>query len=1554
MCVCVLFCEWRNTCRAAMAIPYAGVNRLLKDASTPWLQKIQLAKFAWISPKCFLPNREQVLIDWSINSIVNASKFSIPDNVIPALWQFLQDVLQSKQLQSMGSRLERLSIRPSLFPVLISSLEPHHKYEEQAIGCCLHLLDYASLGTVITGQLENQVKFLSAVLNLLISYLKADDGRTCSKLNSLVHKAFESFASLQRQQPNPRKILAIIFAKLLQPSLMLHYTITSLSPTSDALYTDTLTCIQDLIANGLFQRDLVDGHIKYLRLSPGEVNTDKQKEVKLLHEAIIALWKNISGKVWHQQEDDCSCSYIAGMPVLFSAFLSIQQYPKDVSFALFCKLCHIMGIMPLEVKSKPNTETEDIEGGDCQPMEEEKDSREGYRGNWSVCLLPLSELLDVVSEKQIYEVASDNMEGKVQFAWLVHLVNELMSNADSSSISWFNCLHKLLDMNHLLLEDKLPQILKEALYCSAKESPEKNAQLLELRDSFLEKLLGVYTKLRQFDKVVAALLEASMISTTSQRLGYPQHFADSFSESVQLLPPGLTLTIWKQFHQAFSQTYLPQLNQTSSTISSPSPSKKRKKVKEIAKEVNIEPLSRTFHLYLRSMRLVDASLTAPLLKRVEVVMNEMKGDILELLLDRSRKSKLSESQVHCTLLLCHVWGELYLMLSQHTNYGNPSADRTEKCALWNITDSLWLDSLPDWSSLSELFCDKEDILQLQISLVIQQIRALILHSEVDSVQQSLTNMTIEVCNKVTDMEPSSSRNLLPILLEHLPILLPYLPSQHLAKLISLLCEILMSRCSLSDKQLLEEGPGEDAVLYRVCEQFVSSEFCMESRRLQTALVNCVLNKLSEVTSSFSPQEVAFIQRLSKVESSDSCKDDDVSRHLEDVAMDFNRLLTDRSVAKKKVRPVGLNTMTSLYGTLKIFQFLPLHHLLPSNVARCMLGLLFVDLTIGYKPPKKSQDVLEFGKTLLLCRQVEAAILKGIGKVEFLHSIDALIIATEITNVFLQADNQIFQKSTTQTEQSSGDLNDVTEELLTYWLKRVMHMTNQEAAASDYCIMMESRLSELVKHLTKSKHPNDLLTQNIPLLTTCTTLLNAILAGNRGSLISQTSESVEDRIPGIINALSAVMKYVECSRKSPRLFHHMTKVATGLVKFALRFTKISFETSAESSKDDSDAMETNVSVVTVTAKQWRNLINLMLSEISYYFTSADDKSCPVIGCCLSFMQTSSIFIGRHCSVSTSGMDTSSMWLALISLMGTRVEWTEEMRNEFQTTFERIVGTMDMVQLQMSLSDLLKDTAPSKDDDASHKNLLGALFAWQLLPSSVESEESQGALAEVTPKLIHNLMSVLLDAVQDWTGGGAIALSVLRAVTSIIEHGESLVLPDDTLYAQHFCVLIPVTMVTDAEFPLVFNTLCQILRHLLIGYPRTVMASLASYFACLQSLLKNVMQRGQQRPGTSDRLSDHDLYMCAENMERLLTMIATYKEDVNKLAVFLVADYIAELQKGTLLPLFKKTLVTGVYNLLDVADERAIDFLNANMPLNLREIFKTFYNDFQKYYRYSGKV
>ncbi len=117
---------------------------------------------------------------------------------------------------------------------------------------------------------------------------------------------------------------------------------------------------------------------------------------------------------------------------------------------------------------------------------------------------------------------------------------------------------------------------------------------------------------------------------------------------MQLLPPGLTLSIWKQFHQAFFKTYLPQISQNSLSISSPSPCKKQKTLEETAIDANMEALSLTFHLYLRSMRLVDASLTAPLIKRVEDVMTEMKGEILELLIDMSRKAQVVIFVVFCS------------------------------------------------------------------------------------------------------------------------------------------------------------------------------------------------------------------------------------------------------------------------------------------------------------------------------------------------------------------------------------------------------------------------------------------------------------------------------------------------------------------------------------------------------------------------------------------------------------------------------------------------------------------------------------------------------------------------------------------------------------------------------------------------------------------------------------------------------------------------------------------------------------------------------------------
>ena len=51
-----------------------------------------------------------------------------------------------------------------------------------------------------------------------------------------------------------------------------------------------------------FIRDLIEGHIKYLKSVLGEAVAEKQREVRLLQESISTLWKNVAEKVNNKEE----------------------------------------------------------------------------------------------------------------------------------------------------------------------------------------------------------------------------------------------------------------------------------------------------------------------------------------------------------------------------------------------------------------------------------------------------------------------------------------------------------------------------------------------------------------------------------------------------------------------------------------------------------------------------------------------------------------------------------------------------------------------------------------------------------------------------------------------------------------------------------------------------------------------------------------------------------------------------------------------------------------------------------------------------------------------------------------------------------------------------------------------------------------------------------------------------------------------------------------------------------------------------------------------------
>lgn len=59
---------------------FEGVYSKLQNVSVPLDEKLILARYVWDSPDCVIPNKQQVLLDWIVQGLLNRSKKD-PQNV---------------------------------------------------------------------------------------------------------------------------------------------------------------------------------------------------------------------------------------------------------------------------------------------------------------------------------------------------------------------------------------------------------------------------------------------------------------------------------------------------------------------------------------------------------------------------------------------------------------------------------------------------------------------------------------------------------------------------------------------------------------------------------------------------------------------------------------------------------------------------------------------------------------------------------------------------------------------------------------------------------------------------------------------------------------------------------------------------------------------------------------------------------------------------------------------------------------------------------------------------------------------------------------------------------------------------------------------------------------------------------------------------------------------------------------------------------------------------------------------------------------------------------
>ena len=54
-----------------VAFIVTGIYSTLKDSTVLWVEKLSLAKNAWDSVDCVIPNKRKVLLDWTVQEILN-------------------------------------------------------------------------------------------------------------------------------------------------------------------------------------------------------------------------------------------------------------------------------------------------------------------------------------------------------------------------------------------------------------------------------------------------------------------------------------------------------------------------------------------------------------------------------------------------------------------------------------------------------------------------------------------------------------------------------------------------------------------------------------------------------------------------------------------------------------------------------------------------------------------------------------------------------------------------------------------------------------------------------------------------------------------------------------------------------------------------------------------------------------------------------------------------------------------------------------------------------------------------------------------------------------------------------------------------------------------------------------------------------------------------------------------------------------------------------------------------------------------------------------------
>ncbi|XP_037247487.1 unhealthy ribosome biogenesis protein 2 homolog isoform X1 [Falco biarmicus] len=1530
-----------------MAAIYSGIYLKLKSAKTPWEDKLKLARFAWVSHQCVLPNKEQVLLDWVSHVLVSyySKKYELEDEVVEKLWVYLDNIIHSRRLQDLLKSGKTIGLSFSIAQVINERLsEACSQKTQQNIGtvlsCSSGILSTPSLSIIYTAKCELLVDLLSKLAKLACQQLASDDA-VGSQLFRVLQLTFTQYLLIQRQQTNPNRVFGQVTSHLLQPCLLLRHWLTVRSWTQaddnhvrQHLSREIRNQVETLLQAGLFQPELF---LSYKEELLPEQNLQEKKKGAL--KSVLLPVSTVQTKLGSGFcEPALHGAAVAGsVSLLYKLFL--DSYCKaENHLVCFHMLSSLFGCLRLS----------GLQQGVWEDMLSPAD--------WSTELLALEQLLNLVLSSDIYNVARDRIRHKeVQFGFYRKLAQVLLRHSQASIPAWFRCLKLLMSLNHLIVEPDLDDLVASAWIDAEVSEPRTKKP----QEALINTMFQTYSKLRQFPRLFEEVLTV-ICQPAADQLRLPVFSAGltvKLHECLLELPPNQILDILCLFVEKCQTFIIPDVEGS------------------VDMALKLLSVSLVLHAFLFNMRSLDDVTPSPVVLRTQSLLAKMQKGIIQPLMELLQAPRREEEKSDLwlrkasdsALLLVYTWVEVDTLFGVScSKYVSPKAEIaaavTEPAARhWGISallpgveEQCWervMELANSFASTSKYCLELLTLQKIKMILIqtkadlqtLQHATAFILESGRSSMNRGESEPWDGDIGAISDLTyPTAHWHLI---ISNLTILLPFMSLKDVEYLANVLLETLV----LAKDQEAAADQESFISIGKVSLGLMHSSFLPEMKVLHCAFLTSLIRRFARVLPTAAKDSVDQpVQQLSAgnipwhEEMLAHCRSVDLWEAPSENKLQKNEFsLSWKTLEKvaqcivllaKSCCPVILkeSQLESCLGLLEIASLLKLDSLLPSDCTRCFLVLLSLLANTRARVSCSKLLLLKFLSTcfrLLRCLQAgrnASCIFKVFHASDVLEAVmtsqlTASKFFTDVLTVpvwgqYLQ-EAQAFLENFLQMiieRRQSVRLN--LEKFMSFLVScksdggaaKSKGWKNWNPAAGQLLLMAFTTLCHVVTLHLQQLPEKKLQSANV---------LSALLE----PVVVQMVRTVEDGLQSN-------------TENEPLPVAFIPSVTTLLKADLSHAVKKGWQ------KEPSGFLEQP------RIKLYQKFYSQILREL------------PCAGGNLQFLQSALQFLTIFCSVPElyPGKETAVMVVfaikKLLSGPAITTQMIQSMQIELTEVLVQLLGNCSAEEFYTIMRLVLQGLEMRNVWQQKAKEVLSAVTLTKLLLSCPLSGDKEKAFWFASPQIITALAMQTKEACQDQSLVSTIVIPILETAAALLRQGEGILLnPHHVALSFSILLTVPLDHLKTEDYRGVFLGVHEVLFSIVQCHPKVLLKAAPSFLNSFHRLVVSVMHEGRQKGDRGNTDEFEVILKCAHLVERMYTHIAAEMEDFTVFSAFIVAQYVTELQKVTLHPAVKKHLTEGIYHILDLCIERDVKFLNASLPAGVREVFKDLYNDYNHYHK-----